>query len=104
MATEVVWTEPALDELNGIYTYYNEYKSEATAVKLFNAIVDASERLAIFPKMGGIEELLRDRQKCYRSMIESNYKIVYYIEKKNIYIASIWDCRQNPLRLLDRLK
>ena len=104
MATEVVWTEPALDELNGIYTYYSEYKSEATAVKLFNAIVDASDRLALFPEMGGIEELLKGRRKSYRSMIEGNYKIVYYIENNKVYIALVWDCRQNPLRLLDRLK
>ncbi len=27
MATEVVWTEPALDELNEIYTYYSEQKA-----------------------------------------------------------------------------
>ena len=104
MATEVVWTEPALDELNEIYTYYSEQKSESVAVNVFNAIVDAADRLALFPKMGEVVDLLSGRMKCYRSLIEGNYKIIYYEENNIVNIALIWDCRQNPLRLLDKLK
>lgn len=104
MAAEVIWTEPALQELNDIYVYYSEHKSEIVAVKLFNTIVNAADRLGLFPEMGTTEELLKNRRKCYRSLIEGNYKVVYYVEDNNVYIALIWDCRQNPWRLIDKLK
>lgn len=74
------------------------------AVNVFNAIVDAADRLALFPQMGEVVDLLSERMKCYRSLIEGNYKIIYYEENNIVNIALIWDCRQNPLRLLDKLK
>lgn len=104
MEIEVIWTEPALDELNEIYNYIFEQRSEKAADKVSNAIVDATERLSKFPQLGGVEEQLNGREKTYRSLIEGYYKIIYYVEENNVYIALIWDCRQNPLRLLDRLR
>lgn len=104
MEIEVIWTEPALDELNEIYNYIFEQRSEKAADKVSNAIVDATERLSKFPQLGGVEEQLNGRKKTYRSLIEGYYKIIYYVEENNVYIALIWDCRQNPLRLLDRLR
>jgi hypothetical protein len=32
-------------------------------------------------------------------MNPKHYKVIYYVEKNVIYIATIWDCRQNPVKL-----
>lgn len=32
----------------------------------------------------------------FRYLVESNFKIIYWIENNKITIASVFDCRQNP--------
>lgn len=104
MAAEVIWTEPALDELNQVYEYYRKNYSESAAVNIFNKLVDAADSLSPFPNMASVEELLKHRKECFRSLVEGNYKIIYYVVNDTIYVATLWDCRQNPIRLLDRFR
>lgn len=54
--------------------------------------------------MASVEELLKHRKECFRSLVEGNYKIIYYVVNDTIYVATLWDCRQNPIRLLDRFR
>lgn len=74
-----------------------ETKSVLAATNLFNDILDEIEILKDFPKIVPIEPALRDELKEFRSLvIRHNYKVIYYFEESTIYIAAIWDCRQNP--------
>lgn len=51
--------------------------------------------------MAPIEPLLQERKEVFRSLVvRKNYKVIYYIQNTIIYIADIWDCRQDPDRLL----
>ena len=104
MATEVVWTEPALEDLNQVFEYYRSHYSETSAVKIFNVLVDAADSLLPFPDMAPKEELLRHRREGFRALVQGHYKIIYYIENDIVQIAMIWDCRQNPIRLIDRFR
>jgi hypothetical protein len=49
--------------------------------------------------MGKREELLLDHPKGFRYLVEGNYKILYWISENEINIASIFDCRQNPVKI-----
>ena len=53
--------------------------------------------------MAPIESLLEDRDKVYRALVVDKYKIVYYVENNIIYIAAVWDCRQNTEKLKKRI-
>ncbi len=73
------------------------------AIKMHNKILDAVEPLLYFPQMAPIESLLEDRDKVYRALVVDKYKIVYYVENNIIYIAAVWDCRQNTEKLRKRI-
>lgn len=95
----VQWTEPALEDLDMIYDYV-ALRSKKNADRLFHALLDASEMLQDSPEAGKLEVSIPD----YRFLIVKRlYKLIYYIEDKCVYIASVWDCRQEPMGLSRRL-
>lgn len=49
--------------------------------------------------MGQIEELLEEYAEGYRRVVEGNYKIIYWIARESIIVESIFDCRQNPVKI-----
>ena len=53
------------------------------------------------PYIGQIEESLRDRTKEFRYLVRNNYKIIYWtnLDKNQIEIWDIFDCRQDPLKI-----
>ncbi|MDQ3020239.1 MAG: type II toxin-antitoxin system RelE/ParE family toxin [Bacteroidota bacterium] len=85
--------------MEGIFDYYKTKANLNVASDIINKIVDSTILLQFQPKMGQVEELLKDRTNEYRYVIESNYKIIYWIEETNIKIASVFDCRQNPEKI-----
>lgn len=91
----------AIERMEEIYDYFLQF-NELAAVRIYNGILDDIEKLERFPRMGAIEQGLTDCGKTFRSLVVmKNYKAIYYIEDNEnaIYIATVWDCRQNPDRL-----
>jgi len=90
----------AMQRMEEIYDYYFQF-SEVTAARIYNEILDRIELLAHFPFLGYVEQQFSYWGKFFRSLIVKNYKIIYYIEdsENTIYIATVWDCRQNPDKL-----
>lgn len=86
----------AEEHLDDICNHLAE-NSEQAAIHLYNDFLDEIERLERFPHMAAVEPLLIDEPQIFRSLvIRHHYKAIYYIEEDCIYIAAIWDCRQNP--------
>ncbi len=58
------------------------------------------------PKVGASELLLRNRVIEYRYIVSTNYKIIYSINEndKTIRIVDVFDTRQNPLKIEQRIK
>jgi hypothetical protein len=55
--------------------------------------------------MGPIEWDLSEKDEEYRSLLVRKYfKIIYFIENENIYIAAVWDCRQDPYTNINKIK
>ncbi len=99
MALKTYWTDQAIQQLENIFDYYKLTAEIKTARKLITQIVDRTIQLENFPKSGSVEQLLLKRDKEYRYLIEGNYKIIYWIEEPFIKIASIYDCRKNPINI-----
>ena len=98
MELEIFWSQFAEDKLQDIFDYYKENVGIKVARKIVDKIVDSTINLDKNPKMGTIEQLLRDRKEEFRYLVSTNYKIIYYInlETKRIVIANIFDTRQYP--------
>jgi len=99
MEIKVFWTQTALNNLEDIFEYYKYNASIRIARRLVKEIVLSTIRIQNSPKIGRIEELLRDRKFEYRFIVVKNYKIIYWIEDKYIKIATVFDSRQNPEKI-----
>ncbi len=62
--------------------------------------------LSKHPSMAAIEPALIELPKTYRSLVVRHiFKIIYRIEEETqkIIIVTIWDCRQDPTQLRDKM-
>ena len=96
---KVIWTNSAIEKLEGIFEYYKTGSNLTDAKNIVNRIVDKTILLESHPEIGQIEELLIGRREEYRSLIEGNYKIIYWIDGSYVRIATVFDCRQNPKKI-----
>lgn len=99
MDLKVFWTDTALFQLEDIFKYYKVKASIKVAKTLAKRIIDSTIVLGHNPRIGQKEELLQNRKREYRYIIEGNYKIIYWIEDQYVKIASVFDCRQNPNKI-----
>ena len=96
MAWEIVWTEPALEDLQKISECYVERNSKA-GEKIVHAIVERVELLASVPLLGA--PLPRDPSQNKRQVISGKYRIIYRVmqESQRIEVLTVWHgSRQDP--------
>lgn len=63
-----------------------------------------SRILSTSPLAGHPELLLKNLQMNLRSLIiGKRYKLIYYFENDTVYVIAVWDCRQNPSQLTQKL-
>jgi len=98
----IIWSDSAIEELRDIYDYFLSKAGKKVADKIINAIVDQTIMLEQTPQMGQTEELLAHLKKEIRYLVSGNYKIVYFIDKNIVSIATVFDCRQNPKKLKNK--
>ena len=102
---KILWLNFAEEDIDAIYRFYAEEKSLRAANKIYNDILDATGSLADFPQIAPIESCLSDDVEEYRSLVvQKHFKVIYFIESESIYIAAVWDCRQNPETNKEKIK
>ena len=99
MDLRIFWTDTARFQLEDIFNYYKTKASHKVAKKIVTKIIDKTLSLKSYQHSGQIEELLLNRSNKYRYLVESNYKIIYWIDENYVKIASVFDCRQNPEKM-----
>ncbi|MCC8199010.1 MAG: type II toxin-antitoxin system RelE/ParE family toxin [Tannerellaceae bacterium] len=102
---KIIISPEALTEIKTIYNYYSLY-NEKYAIKICSTIFDYISLLSAFPQMGNIEPLLIENPRKYRCLTVSKCKckIIYKIEDTIIWIATVWDCRQDPAKLSQHIR
>lgn len=94
------WKKQARYQLREILDYHRVQASRKVARKIRVRIMKTVNRLIAFPQLGSVLSDFDDELKIYRSIVANkNYKVIYYIEGKIIYIFAIWDVRQDPQKL-----
>ena len=99
MDLKVLWTNTASEQLEDVFDYFKITANLTIARKIVKEIVKKTSSLSKQPRKGQREPLLADRQKEYRYLVEGNYKIIYWIDVATIYIAAVFDTRQNPEKI-----
>ena len=82
----IIWTDPAVQELDAIADYIALDKPEA-ARRLVRHVVTAVGRLRRFPRMGSTPAELRGLP--YRQLVVPPCRIFYRIDKTTVYIVHI---------------
>lgn len=104
MEIRIRWSNKAKHQLRELFNYYQINASSIVAESLIKSILFRTRNLNFFPNMGKKEELLLHHPKDFRYLVEGNYKILYWRNDNEIIIVSVFDCRQNPEKLLELSK
>lgn len=99
MEMKIEWSELAEIQLKDIYDYYTLNASPRISRRIINRIIERVDVLITNPLIGAKEELLSGYSQDFRYLIEGNYKLIYWFDKDSITIASVFDCRLNPLKI-----
>ena len=101
MELTIFWTEFSEKELESIFKYYKRKANVTVAKKVVDGIYEETLKLKHQPRIGQIEELLKQRKQEFRYLVYKNYKIIYWINESGnrIEINDVFDTRQNPPKM-----
>ena len=102
MKYEIIWSDFAENQVNEIHKfYYTKTESLNIANQIISRILIAPDSLKHSPELGQREPALTNRKLEYRYIVESNYKLIYTInkEKQQVRITDIFDTRQSPTKI-----
>lgn len=92
---QVFWTQTAKMDLKEIYMQLKQNYSKETALKIRQELYESPSNI-VFNEQFQIDEYRID---CRRIVVR-NYKILYRIVENSIFIVSIFNTFQNPLKSL----
>ena len=93
---QVRWLADALNDLDEVISYCAEQYGQDVALRFYECIEQNTVRLSQNPRLGPLEPLLSHLSAEYRYVVEGHYKEIYFIKSDVVYIAALWDCRQEP--------
>ena len=74
------------------------------AFRVKNEIEEKVFLLKLFPNMGTVGSLLEEEPLVYRYLVIKHNKILYTVEENYVFIHLLWDCRRDPIHLMDLIK
>ena len=102
---QLQFTKQAREEYLKIVSVFAEFAGTRSAILFIERVRERGATLLRHPEIGHPEPLLADRNRLYRSIsINKNYYFIYHVTQTTIWIVDIWDRRQNPVRLVARIK
>lgn len=94
---EIIWTEPALSDLNAIAEYIALSHFPA-AKKMVKSVFSKVERLEQFPESGRVPIELKSLN--YRELIVSPCRVFYKIETDRVFILHVMRQEQDLRRFM----
>ena len=89
----VIWSTDSIISIQDIYDYIF-LNSPQNADLVIDTLFEIGDKLNILPEKNPIEPLFNST--LIRFFPKWNYKIIYRIEAKRIYILDIFSTRKNP--------
>lgn len=107
MGLKVSWSQFAIYKLKEIKHYYKTTANTRVAKKMIEGIVGTTVHLSQNPFMGQEEILLQGKfNQEFRYLVFRQYKIIYTVNTQGdrIDIVNVFDCRQNPTKMIIETK
>ena len=95
---KIIWTEPALSDLQGIYDYISK-DSEYYASVFVGEILESVEKVTEFPEIGRM--VPEYQQNDIREILVQSYRIIYKLEQNQILILTVVHGRRDLTKLMD---
>ena len=86
MARKIVWSDPAVDDLEAAIEFIAK-DSQAYAANLAQLTVHAAESLAQFPNRG--HKVPDPKLSRFRELIIGSYRLIYLVETRRIVIVAL---------------
>lgn len=103
MTYQVLLTDDAAYDLEGLHRYITESDSAPAADRVLDRIEKVFHTLATFPERGNHpKELLSLGMRDYREVFFKPYRVIYRIMGKQVYVYLIADGRRDMQSLLAR--
>ena len=99
MAKRLIWTSEALKNRIEIFEYWNDRNKSKTYSRKLNAIFN--EHIDIILKHPHIG--YETKTENIRCRTVRDYQIIYFNSDSEIVILAIWDSRQNPAKLINKI-
>ena len=101
---KIIWDPLVKQQIEQIFRFNQTTFGTSKAKHIVESIYQHINLLKKFPLMGPIEQNTTDWAPPYRYLVEKHCKIYYTVDKDVIYVALIWDTRQDPQKLWTILK
>ena len=95
---EVVWADPALNDLRAVVEYIAR-DSRTYAERFARRVLQATRRLETFPRSGRVVPEFGEG--CLRELIYGSYRIIYLLRSDTCYVIALVHASR---RLLERLR
>ncbi len=93
MAYNIHWTRRASSDIDSIFHFYSENASILVASRRLHKIKKDIAILKYMPNIGRLDDKYPHTPN-YRYLNALDYRIYYFVEEKDVFIAAIWDYRQ----------
>ena len=99
MAQQVIWTNPAKEDLYSIYNFVSDSISEQKGYETVKKIVSIGRVLEKKFVAASRYRSKIDPEKDYRKLVWKHYLIIFKQEGQMIFMNRVFDARQNPEKL-----
>ena len=93
----VIWSDNAWRDLESIFDFIARH-SRIQAQKQIFRIIERGEQLSVNPMSGPIEQTVDPKLQA-RYLVQDNYKIFYSVNGETVLIDTVFDTRQDPVKL-----
>ena len=101
---KLIWTEGALSDWEDIARYVAVNFGKKAFDEYNKATEEAENQIAEFPSSGTPLKTCKHHSLGLKFVLISKLsKMIYHVDGETIFIDVIWDTRQSPMRLADRL-
>ena len=101
---KISWISSARSDVEKIKRYYKDVAGIDVAKRIALNIKIQVDILKTHPEIGQEEETLKSLNEGHRYLVSGNYKIIYKVLNKTVFITTVFDTRQNPNKLVKRNK
>ena len=103
MSFSVLLTDDAARDLDGLYTYIAQHDSPRQADAVLDRLEELFESLSESPERGSRpKELSALGIREYRQVVHKDYRIIYRVMGKKVYVLLLADGRRDMQTLLER--